>query len=254
MCRKFAAVIMAAGKGTRMKSPEKAKVMFEVMGKPMIEHVVILARSLSSDKTIAIVGYQRETVIQHLKEVAPEVEIAVQDPQLGTGHAVLQAENHLHDFEGDVLVLSGDVPLLRDSTMKSLIAYHKQKKAVATILTAIMDDPTGYGRILRDDQDHVIGIIEHRDASPEQLKINEINSGIYIFDNEHLFDALHHISPHNAQKEYYLTDVFSYYWKHEMRVAAMIADDLNEIRGINTAEQLEEANEVLRKRNIAIVL
>lgn len=241
---------MAAGKGTRMKSPEKAKVMFEVMGKPMVEHVVTLARALSSNRTIAIVGYQRDTVIQHLKKVAPQVEIAVQDPQLGTGHAVLQTENLLHDFVGDVLVLSGDVPLLRESTMRSLLSYHKQREAVATILTAVMTDPSGYGRILRDDEDHVVGIIEHRDATSEQLSISEINSGIYIFDNEHLFDALHHISPHNVQNEYYLTDIFSYFWKHEMRVAAKIAEDLNEIRGINTAEQLEEANDVLRKRNI----
>jgi len=249
MQRNFATVIMAAGKGTRMKNAEKAKVMFEVAGKPMIEHVVDLAVALHSLRTIAIVGFQREAVMKYLKSVAATVEFAVQDPQLGTGHAVMQTKSLLSDFRGDVLVLSGDVPLLTVSTIRDLISYHHQRKAVATILTADLDDPTGYGRILRDVEDHVVGIVEHRDASDEQKKEREINSGIYIFDNEHMFDALAHINPHNAQNEYYLTDVFGYYWKHAMKVAAKKVDDFNEIRGVNTVAQLEEANEVLVKRN-----
>ena len=249
MQRNFATVIMAAGKGTRMKNSEKAKVMFEVAGKPMIEHVVDLAIALDSLRTIAIVGFQRESVVSYLNTVSSAVEFAVQDPQLGTGHAVMQTRGLLSDFKGDVLVLSGDVPLLTVATIRNLISYHHQKKAVATILTADLDDPAGYGRILRDAEGHVIGIVEHRDATEKQQKVREINSGIYIFDNEHMFDALAHINPHNAQNEYYLTDVFSYYWKHTMRVAAKKADDFNEIRGVNTVAQLDEANEVLRKRN-----
>lgn len=236
-----------------MKNSDKAKVMFEVMGKPMVEHVVDLAVSLNSSRTIAIVGFQRNSVMAHLKRRASSVEFAVQDPQLGTGHAVMQTRNLLGSFDGDVLVLSGDVPLLRTSTIRELVSYHHQKKAVATILTADLDNPAGYGRILRDEQDHVIGIVEHRDATEAQKKVREINSGIYIFDNAHMFDALAHINPHNAQNEYYLTDVFSYYWKHGMRVAAKKAEDFNEIRGINTIEQLEEANDVLRKRSASRV-
>lgn len=232
-----------------MKNSEKAKVMFEVGGKPMIEHVVDLAVALRSLRTIAIVGFQRESVMSHLGRVSSSVEFAVQDPQLGTGHAVMQTKALLSDFKGDVLVLSGDVPLLTASTIRDLISHHHWKKAVATILTADLDDPAGYGRILRDAEGHVIGIVEHRDAADEQKKVREINSGIYIFDNEHMFDALNHINPHNAQSEYYLTDVFGYYWKHGMRVAAKKADDFNEIRGVNTVAQLEEANEILRKRN-----
>lgn len=250
MQRRFATVIMAAGKGTRMKNSEKAKVMFEVSGKPMIDHVVQLAVALKSFRTIAIVGFQRESVISHLKRLAAPVEFAVQDPQLGTGHAVMQTKPLLNDFEGDVLVLSGDVPLLRTATIRGLVAYHHQKGAVATILTAALDDPAGYGRILRDRAGHVVGIVEHRDATGTQKKVREINSGIYIFDNAHLFDALGHINPHNAQNEYYLTDVFSYYWKHGMRVAAKKAEDFNEIRGVNTVEQLIEANKVLEGRNV----
>lgn len=249
MQRNFATVIMAAGKGTRMKNSEKAKVMFEVSGRPMIEYVVDLAVALRSSRTIAIVGFQREAMMVHLQRTAPSVEFAVQDPQLGTGHAVMQTRELLSGFDGDVLVLSGDVPLLTVSTIQDLISYHHQKKAVATILTADLDDPTGYGRILRDEKEHVIGIVEHRDATAGQKKVREINSGIYIFDNAHLFDALAHISPHNVQNEYYLTDVFGNYWKRRMRVAAKKAEDFNEIRGVNTVEQLEEANEVLRKRN-----
>ncbi len=249
MERKIATVIMAAGKGTRMKNPDKAKVMFEVLGKPMIEHVVALAHSIESARTIVVVGFHREEVMAHVKKVAPQVEFAVQEPQLGTGHAVLQTESYLKNFEGDVLVLSGDVPLLKHSTMLAMISYHRHKKSVATILTAELEDPSGYGRIIRNDEGSVTGIVEHKDASEAQRRIGEINSGIYLFDNAHLFDALHHIDAHNVQNEYYLTDVFQYYWKHHLHVSAKITDDFNEIRGVNTAEQLEEARNVLLQRN-----
>lgn len=249
MERKIATVIMAAGKGTRMKNPEKAKVMFEVLGKPMIEHVVELAHSIQSTRTIVIVGFHREEVMEQVKLSAPWAEFAIQEPQLGTGHAVLQTESHLRNFEGDVLVLSGDVPLLKHSTMLDMISYHRTTKSVATILTAELEDPSGYGRIIRNSAGKVTGIVEHRDASETQRQVREINSGIYLFDNAHLFDALHHIDAHNAQNEYYLTDVFQYYWKHNLPVSAKVTDDFNEIRGVNTAEQLEEAQIALRQRN-----
>ena len=249
MQKDFATVIMAAGKGTRMKNSEKAKVMFEVSGKPMIEHVVNLAVALKSSRIIVVVGFHRDSVIHHLATVAPSAEFAVQDPQLGTGHAVLQTKHLLAGFHGDVLVLSGDVPLLRVSTVNELSTWHTHQQAGATILTADLDDPTGYGRILRDDKNHVIGIVEHKDATEEQRKVREINSGIYIFDNTQMFTALDHIHPHNAQNEYYLTDAFAYYWKQGIKVAAKKAKDFNEIRGVNTVEQLAEANEILGKRN-----
>ena len=249
MEKNFATVIMAAGKGTRMKNSEKAKVMFEVAGKPMIQHVVDLAIALHSTRIIAIVGFCRESVTTYVHRTSPSVEFAVQEPQLGTGHAVMQAKNLLSDFRGDVLVLSGDVPLLREQTIRELMSVHRKKNAVATILTADLEDPSGYGRVLRGEGDNVVGIVEHKDATDDQRKVREINSGIYIFDNGHLFDALGHITAHNAQNEYYLTDVFGYYWEHGMKVAAKKAVDLNEVRGVNTVGQLEEANEVLQKRN-----
>jgi UDP-N-acetylglucosamine pyrophosphorylase len=248
MERQLATIIMAAGKGTRMKNSEKAKVMFEVCEIPMIEHVVRLAYDIHSTRVVTIVGFKRESVMEHISKVAPTVEFAVQDPQLGTGHAIIQTEPVLRSYDGDVLILSGDVPLLQESTIEELIAHHHASKAVATILTADVDDPTGYGRVIRNANNYVEAIVEHRDASPAQLLVREINSGIYIFDSKHLYAALTHITPHNAQNEYYLTDVFSYYWKHTMPVAAVKAADHNEIRGINTIDQLQEAESVLAAR------
>lgn len=245
---KFATIIMAAGKGTRMNDPSKAKVMFEVNGKPMIEHVVELARSLGSERIVAVVGFQRDSVIEHLQSVYPQIEIAMQEPQLGTGHAVMQAEPLLRTYTGDVLVLSGDVPILRKSTIEKLIDQHWDNNAVGTILTAELEEPAGYGRILRSKIGYVLGIIEHKDATEEQQKVKEINSGIYLFDNKYLFTALQHISPHNAQNEYYLTDVFGYFYKKKLVVSALMTDDYNEIRGVNTLEQLQETEEALKAR------
>ena len=246
---RFASVIMAAGKGTRMLNAEKAKVMFEVGGRPMIDHVVRLAETLGSSLIVAVVGYHRETVISHLREIGARVEFAVQEPQLGTGHAVMQTESILGKFQGDVLVLSGDVPLLRMETIENLVSHHHARKAVATILTAELDDPKGYGRILRGDDGNVTGIVEEKDATEEQRRVREINSGIYIFEAPRLYEGLAHITTNNAQKEYYLTDVFAYYWGENLRVAAQKAHDFNEIRGVNTVAQLEEAETLLRSRN-----
>ncbi len=248
MERKLATIIMAAGKGTRMKNAEKAKVMFEVCEIPMIEHVVRLAYDIHSTRVIVIVGFMRASVEQHVAKVAPAVEFAVQEPQLGTGHAIIQTEPLLHSYDGDVLILSGDVPLLQESTIEGLIEHHQSTKAVATILTADVDDPTGYGRVLRNENGFVEAIVEHRDASAEQLKVREINSGIYLFDSGNLYEALGHITPHNSQNEYYLTDVFQYYWSHALPVAAVKAADHNEIRGINTIDQLLDAESVMIAR------
>ena len=249
MERKFSTAIMAAGKGTRMNDPSKAKVMFAVEGKPMLQHVVELAESLDSERIIAIVGFYRESVIEFLGGIATDVETVVQEPQLGTGHAVMQTEPLLRNYNGDVLVLSGDVPLLRKETISSLINHHRETNAVGTILTAILDDPTGYGRVLRNKNGNVTAIMEQKDATEDQRAVKEINSGIYIFDSKFLFEALQHINPHNAQNEYYLTDVFRYFWTHHFIISALSAADFNEIRGVNTLEQLQKAEEILQSRN-----
>ncbi|MCL5267876.1 MAG: sugar phosphate nucleotidyltransferase [Bacteroidetes bacterium] len=243
----FLTLILAAGKGKRMADQALPKVMYKVNGKPMIDHVVELAIKLGSISTVAIVGFKREIVIDHLTAAFGEnVGFAVQDQQLGTGHAVLQAEEILADFDGDILVLSGDVPLLTEKTMRQLLETHHRGGSVMTVLTARMDDPTGYGRIIRLADGSVDRIVEEKDASPEQKGIDEINSGIYVFRRKELFDALHHIGKENSQNEYYLTDVLGHFVHRSMKVSAVLAKHFDEIRGVNTMTQLLEVEKALQ--------
>ena len=260
MDERLAVVIMAAGKGTRMKDPAKAKVMYTIAEKPMIEHVVDLALGLKSSRTVVIVGWQKDTVTAHLAATGKPVVGVEQNPQLGTGHAVMQAEEALEGYAGDVLVLSGDVPLLTEETVRSLIVYHRSAPAAATLLTAILEDPTGYGRILREGDGesgspataspggNVIGIVEHKDAGEHDRSIREINTGIYVFNRDSLFAGLKHITPSNVQHEYYLTDVFAYFWRNNLPVRAVPAKREHEVRGINTLAQLEEARRLFDSR------
>jgi UDP-N-acetylglucosamine pyrophosphorylase len=246
--RQLAAVIMAAGKGTRMKDPTKVKVMYEVLGKPMLHYVVDLANALSVSRIVVVVGYQRDVVIQYLNNFHPNAEIAIQAEQLGTGHAVMQTEAVLKDFSGDVVVLSGDVPLLSVDTMRELIDHHNQTSVAATILTADFADPTGYGRIILNNDGSVKKVVEHKDATKEERCIKEINSGIYVFEKQKLFESLKNISPKNVQNEYYLTDVFEYFWKSSWKVSAIKTSHVEEIMGVNTVNQLDEVQQVLLKR------
>lgn len=250
MARPLAVVIMAAGKGTRMNNPGMAKVMYTIADKPMVEHVVDLAYALHAERVVAIVGWQKDSVIDHLGGTGKKVDCVEQSPQLGTGHAVMQAEKPLQGFTGDVLVLSGDVPLLTMKTVQRLLDHHRSSPAAATVLTAVLADATGYGRILRaNGTGDVTGIVEHKDATEEQRAIREINSGIYVFDSAQLFEGLKHITPNNVQKEYYLTDVFQYLWSKKLPVRAIAADDPIEIQGINTVQQLEDARGVYAQRH-----
>lgn len=243
----LAVVILAGGKGTRMKDPSKAKVMYEILGKPMIHYVVDLANQIKSSKTIVVVGYQRDSVIDYLHKSHPTVEIAIQAEQLGTGHAVMQTEDNLKDFTGNILILSGDVPLLTFDTIHKLISLHEKENSSAAILTAELKEPGGYGRIIRNSDSSVAKIVEHKDASEEEKKICEINSGIYVFRKEELFESLQHITPQNSQNEYYLTDVFEYFWKKQWKVSALKAENNLEVMGINTIEQLNEVQEILAR-------
>lgn len=248
MDNRLSVVVMAAGKGTRMKNPDIAKVMHTVLDKPMVQHVVDLAAQLEASRTIVIVGWQKDSVIAHLQGTSPSVVCVEQSPQLGTGHAVMQAEEPLRGFTGEVLVLSGDVPVLTYGTLAGLLKQHRETGSTATVLTAVLEDATGYGRIVRNPEGQVVGIVEHKDATDDQRAIREINSGIYVFDAVHLFEALKHITPANAQKEYYLTDVFKYFWLHGLPVGARATSDPHEIQGVNDLRQLEAARQVMAGR------
>ncbi len=244
----LAVVIMAAGKGTRMKNPDMAKVMYEIDGKPMVQFVVELAARIQAVRTLLIVGWKKESVVAHIGATFPSVEFVEQNEQRGTGHAVMQTMAALREFVGDVLVLSGDVPLLTEKTARALLGYHRATNASATILTADLEDPTGYGRIVRNADESVERIVEHKDASKKELAIQEINSGIYVFNKERLFACLGELTPNNAQGEYYLTDVFASFWRNKWLVSAVKVIDPIEVMGINDLVQLEMARQKMAER------
>jgi UDP-N-acetylglucosamine diphosphorylase/glucosamine-1-phosphate N-acetyltransferase len=249
----LATVIMAAGKGKRMNNPEMAKVLYEVDGRPLIDYVVSLALGLNSAKIVVVVGHRRDLVVRHVAaQFGAYVTFVEQHEQLGTGHAVLQAEKVLQGFQGDVLVLSGDVPLLSKGTLTRLIAVHRRYEPVATILTAEMNSPAGYGRILRQSDGSVKRIVEDKDASAAEKRVKEINSGIYVFNKVELFDALKHLEKHNVQNEYYLTDVFETFWKKKQKVLAVKTRNHNEVRGVNTPKDLRDLQEVFSRRSVSI--
>ncbi len=239
-------LILAAGKGTRMKS-DKPKVLHWVGGKPMLAHVVEAARAIGASRTIAVVGFGGEQV---QLEMGAGLEYAIQSEQLGTGHAVMQAQPILADFSGTVLVLCGDTPLLTTGTLQKLCNAHRDTGAAATVLTARLENPAGYGRILRDDAGGVVGIVEQKDASPKQLAIDEINTGIYCFESAPLFHALKNLTCSNAQKEYYLTDVLAILANSGQKVDAVQTEQFQETLGINSRVQLAEAEAILRRRKL----
>ncbi|MBC8145948.1 MAG: NTP transferase domain-containing protein [bacterium] len=245
----LAVVIMAAGKGTRMKSPDMAKVMFPVGGVPMIHHVVERAFECAPQTVVVIIGHNRESVRGYLDGAFNgRVTFAEQIEQLGTGHAIMQALPSLEGFDGDVVVLSGDVPLLRRQTLEELHRVHQSTNAVATVLTVSADDPTGYGRVVRLADESVDRIVEHKDATDAERTIDEINSGIYMFGAKALVDALAHLTNDNVQGEYYLTDVFGWLRSRGERIAAFRSPDFGEIQGINTVEQLADVNVEFARR------
>lgn len=239
-------LIMAAGKGTRMKS-DLPKVVHKINNRPMVHYVIDLAEELESQKIILIIGHKKELVEHACADMG--VSFAVQEPQLGTGHAVLITEPYLQNYNGDVLVLSGDVPLLTYETLLSLKEEHQKEDATATLLTADLENPTGYGRVMRDGAAYVKKIVEHKDADEEELKVKEINVGIYIFKSKPLFRALKMINNDNAQGEYYLPDVVPIFLSDENKVRAVKTPHFNETRGINDVHQLKTAETILKKRS-----
>jgi bifunctional UDP-N-acetylglucosamine pyrophosphorylase/glucosamine-1-phosphate N-acetyltransferase len=233
-----AAVVLAAGEGKRMHS-DRAKVMHEVSGKPLLAHVLDRLSEMGIGRTVVVVGHRREPVIALCE--ARGVGWAVQEQQLGTGHAFRQAVPALADFRGTVLVLCGDTPLLTTGTLTELLATHRRRGASATVLSADLDDPSGYGRVVRDAEGDIARIVEERDATIEERALHEINTAIYAFEHPEITEVLGEIRSDNRQGEYYLTDVVSLLRDRGRRVAVLKAADAREALGVNTSDQLEEA-------------
>ena len=238
-------VVLAAGKGTRMRSA-LPKVLHRAAGLPLIEHVFRASAALEPRTTTVIVGHEAETVQNSIRKRLG-LGFALQQPQLGTGHALLQAESALAGQRGTVILLSGDVPLLRPETLVGLVARHQEMRAAATVLTAEVDDPHGYGRIVREGG-RISAIVEHKDASDAQRQIREINSGIYAFDLEGLFGALKEIGASNAQGEYYLPDLVTIYRARGLVVETVTALDPREILGVNSRRELADVTAILKER------
>lgn len=239
----LATIILAAGKGTRMKS-DLPKVLHKVLGETMVSRVVTQVEKAGSSKIVLVIGHKKELVKAELAD--RKVDFAVQAEQLGTGHAVMIAKSALHDFYGDVLVVAGDIPLLRAETLKELIKTHQEEQADATVLSAIFEDPFGYGRIIRTPEGNYSHSVEEKDANDKIRRIKEINSGIYIFKSELLFHYLRFIGTNNIQGEYYLTDVLPMMREDNKKIALQVADNPDEIQGVNTVDQLKEVEEKLK--------
>lgn len=238
------AIILGAGKGTRMKS-KLYKVLHPVCGKPMIQHVVDQISGLSFGKIIAILGYGGDAVKNQL---GGNISYTVQEEQLGTAHAVQQAAPLLEGREGTTVVLCGDTPLITGSTVQDLLSFHEKEQASVSVLTAMMADPTGYGRIIRDSSGQVTQIIEHKDATDEQIQINEISTGIFCFDNKKLFEALKHVKNDNVQGEYYLPDVLSILKNNSETVTGFVTSAYEETIGVNDRQALAEAEKIMKAR------
>ena len=238
------AVVLAGGKGTRMKS-NKSKLVHKIYGKEIVLRSVENAKKAGIEEIITVVGHQREQVQEVLGD---SVKYAYQEEMLGTGHAVMQARKYLEGKKGKVVVLNGDVPILRPETISTLIEKSTSNKEYATLLTAIYDNPFGYGRIIRDEGGNVEGIVEEKDATELQREIKEINAGIYCFDIEELLKALDSIDNKNASGEYYITDVIQIMNDRGLKTGAVIVEDNTEILGVNDRVQLEIVTKILRMR------
>jgi len=238
------AIVLAAGKGTRMKS-KLYKVLHPVCGKPMVQHVIDHVKNLGIDKIVTIVGHGAELVKEQLGN---ESEFALQAEQLGTAHAVIQAAPLLKDLKGTTLVICGDTPLISSETIAALFKEHERLGAKATILTARLEDSTGYGRIVRSENGSVVKIVEHKDATEEERSIKEINTGTYCFDNQALFEALSKVNNDNVQGEYYLPDVIEILKQNDEIVGAYQTGDFDETLGVNDRYALSQAEEHMKKR------
>ncbi|MBI4753094.1 NTP transferase domain-containing protein [Candidatus Desantisbacteria bacterium] len=238
-------IILAAGLGKRMKS-KLIKILHPICGQPMVAYVIDALDELGIKKRVIVLGHQREQVAEFLSNRS--VEIAIQERPLGTGDAVKSAEQFFDKYEGDILILSGDTPLISTKSIERLIATHRMSKADTTILTVEMQNPTGYGRIVKDNEGYILRIVEERDATPEERGIKTVNTGTYCFKAAALFSALKMVSSSNAQEEYYLTDVFEIINSQGGKIASVSADSPVEVMGINSRKELAVAESYMRRQ------
>lgn len=242
-------IILAAGEGTRMKS-DKIKILHPVAGKAIIKHVLNTLDGLNS-KIVNVIGYQKNEVQAELEDLDKwDLNYVIQSEQLGTGHAVLQAEKYIEKHEGPVLILYGDTPLLKKESIAEFVKEHEESKSDLTVMTAVFDNPEGYGRIVKDKDGNLSAIVEEKDADFETKKIKEINSGVNCIDSKLLKDFLSNMDNDNAQGEYYLTDIIEYAVKKNKKINTYVVENSNEIIGINTRKQQAEAEKILRSRII----
>ncbi len=238
-------IILAAGKGTRMKS-DKAKVLHEVFYAPMVHHVIAATSPLFAAQTIMIVGHQKSTVQKALSSF--DVQFVVQEEQFGTGHAVLIAENEIDRNSHDVMILCGDTPLIRPETLQEMYEHHVKQAASLTLMTTVLANPTNYGRILCDNNNKVQAIVEQKDADEEQLKVQEINAGIYCVEKSFLFSALKMVGTNNSQGEVYLTDIVKIAVQQGLIVEKYIAPTPIDVLGVNSRLELADAQSELQMR------
>jgi bifunctional UDP-N-acetylglucosamine pyrophosphorylase / glucosamine-1-phosphate N-acetyltransferase len=238
-------IVLAAGQGTRMKS-SLPKVLHPLGGKPLFLHALQVAQKLNPSKIVMVIG--RGAAALREAYAGDDVSWAIQEQQLGTGHAVLCAKNNFADFCGDILILSGDVPLIEERTLGAMVQRHREHQAAVTLLTALLEKPRGYGRILRDPQGKVTEIIEEKDATDAQRRIREFNAGVYVASPQFLFSALEQVNNDNRQGEYYLPDIASIALGHGKKIATVRLDDAREVMGINTREELARMEKTLQER------
>lgn len=241
----LATIILAAGKGTRMKS-DLVKILHPLCGKPMVWYVAELARTLRVQKIVIVVGHQASKVRETMGK--EDLIYALQEEQLGSAHAVLQAAGALEGFAGDILILCGDVPLLRPATIEGLLTNHRAHGGVITVMTAVLDDPGSYGRVVKNETGDVLKIVETRDANSKEKMIREINTGIYCARSDFLFEAVRTIGNTNNQGEYYFTDIFEIARNRGWKTGSFIIPDPTEAMGINTAGDLAAAEKRMRDR------
>lgn len=244
----IATIILAAGQGKRMKNPELPKVLTPLNDKPLIEYVLKTAGEIGAKKNVIVVGHQREKLIDFLNQKFTNAETCVQAEQLGTGHAVAQAESLFEGYTNDILILAGDVPLISADTLMKFYKSHIEADADVSVLSTIAPDATGYGRIIRDKSNEAfLKIVEHKDASESEREIKEINSGIYLVKGRLLFASLKYVSNKNEQKEYYLTDIIEILKKNGAIVRAFALAEFDELQGVNSVEDLKRVTEAYNK-------